>query len=101
VAFDVYDGRVLTAFVLIDTDPGHIPEVAAKIAELRGVSECYSVAGDCDLIAIVRVRDHNELADVIADGISKIAGVVRTKTMIAFRTYSSTDLEQAFALGLE
>ena len=92
---------MLTAFALIDTDPGCIPEVAQQIAELSGVSECYSVAGDSDLIAIVRVRDHNELADVIADGISKIPGVVRTKTMIAFRTYSSKDLEQAFALGLE
>jgi len=92
---------VLTAFVLIDTDPGHIPEVAAQVANLHGVSECYSVAGDYDLIGIVRVRDHNELADVIADGISKVPGVVRTKTMIAFRTYSNNELEQAFALGLE
>jgi len=92
---------VLTAFVLIDCDPGMIPEVAQQVANLKGVSDCYSVAGDNDLIAIVRVRDHEQLADVIADGISKVGGVVRTKTMIAFRTYSNTDLEQAFALGLE
>lgn len=92
---------MLTAFVLIDTDPGQIPEVAAQVANLKGVSECYSVAGDADLIAIVRVRDHNELADVIADGVSKVPGVAHTKTMIAFRTYSNTELEQAFALGLE
>jgi len=92
---------VLTAFVLIDADPGRIPEVAAQVANLKGVSECYSVAGDYDLIGIVRVRDHEQLADVIADGLSKIEGVLRTKTLIAFRTYSNTDLEQAFALGLE
>lgn len=92
---------MLTAFVLIDTDPGRIPEVAAQVANLKGVSECYSVAGDSDLIAIVRVRDHNQLADVIADGISKIEGVAKTKTSIAFRTYSNLDLEQAFSLGLE
>jgi len=92
---------VLTAFVLIDCDPGLIPEVATQVANLKGVSECYSVAGDADLIAIVRVRDHHELADVIADGVSKVGGVAHTKTMIAFRTYSNTELEQAFALGLE
>jgi len=92
---------VLTAFVLIDCDPGQIPEVAAQVANLKGVSECYSVAGDYDLVAIVRVRDHHALADVIADGVSKVDGVAKTKTLIAFRTYSNTELEQAFALGLE
>lgn len=92
---------MLTAFVLIDCDPGMIPEVATQVANVKGVSECYSVAGDCDLIAVVRVRDHHELADVIADGVSKISGVARTRTLIAFRTYSNNELEQAFALGLE
>ena len=92
---------MLTAFVLIDCDPGRIPEVAERVANLTGVSECYSVAGDYDLIAIVRVRDHEQLADVIADGISKVNGVAKTKTLIAFRTYSKKELEQAFALGFE
>lgn len=92
---------MLTAIVLIHTDPDVIPEIAAQVANLTGVSECYSVAGDPDLVAIVRVREHEELADAIADGISKIPGVQRTQTLIAFRTYSSVDLEQAFSLGLE
>jgi len=92
---------VLTAFVLIDCDPGQIPEVAQQVANLKGVSECYSVAGEYDLVAIVRVRDHEQLADVIADGVSKVGGVAHTKTLIAFRTYSNKELEQAFALGLE
>ena len=92
---------MLTAIVLIDTAPGVIPEVAAQVANLGGVTECYSVAGDYDLVAIVKVRNHEELADAIADGISKVPGVTRTKTLIAFRTYSRNDLDQAFALGLE
>ncbi|MDR2703528.1 MAG: Lrp/AsnC ligand binding domain-containing protein [Cellulomonadaceae bacterium] len=92
---------MLTSIVLIDTDPGLIPEVATQVANLPGVTECYSVAGDVDLVAIVRVRSHEQLADVIADGISKVPGVARTTTMIAFRTYSNNDLDQAFALGLE
>ncbi len=92
---------MLTAMVLIDVDAGRIPEVAAQIAEVPGVSEVYSVTGEVDLIAMIRVRQHEELADVIADRLSKVAGVLRTQTYIAFRTYSRHDLEQAFALGLE
>lgn len=92
---------MLTAIVLIDADAAKIPEVAAAIADLSGVSEVYSVTGEVDLIAMVRVREHDDLADVIADKVSKIDGVIRTQTYIAFRTYSQHDLEQAFALGLE
>ena len=92
---------MLTAIVLIDSDAARIPEVAAAIADLPGVSEVYSVTGEVDLIAMVRVREHDDLADVIADKVSKIEGVLRTQTYIAFRTYSQHDLEQAFALGLE
>ena len=92
---------MLTAIVLIDSDAARIPEVAAAIADITGVSEVYSVTGEVDLIAMVRVREHDDLADVIADKISKVDGVQRTQTYIAFRTYSQHDLEQAFALGLE
>jgi DNA-binding Lrp family transcriptional regulator len=92
---------MLTAIVLIDTEPDRIPEVAAEVANLKGVSEVYSVTGKADLVAMVRVREHEALADAIADGISKVPGVVRTETLIAFRAYSNVDLEQAFALGLD
>ena len=79
---------MLTAIVLIDSDAARIPEVAAAIADLPGVSEVYSVTGEVDLIAMVRVREHDDLADVIADKVSKVEGVLRTQTYIAFRTYS-------------
>ncbi|WP_265521426.1 Lrp/AsnC family transcriptional regulator [Oerskovia flava] len=92
---------MLTAIVLIDTEPARIPEVAAAIADITGVSEVYSVTGKADLVAMVRVQDHDDLSGVIADRISKIVGVVRTETFIAFRAYSHVDLEQAFALGLD
>lgn len=92
---------MLTAIVLIDTVADRIPEVADAVAEIPGVSEVYSVTGDIDLVAIVRVREHDRLADVIADKVSKVEGVVRTQTYIAFRAYSKTDLEQAFDLGLD
>jgi DNA-binding Lrp family transcriptional regulator len=92
---------MLTAIVMIHTDADRIPEAAATIANLPGVSEVYSVTGGVDLVAMVRVKQHDDLADVIADRISKVDGVQRTETFIAFRTYSQHDLEQAFALGLE
>lgn len=91
---------MITAIVLITADVDQIPEVAAKIAELDGVTEVYSVAGACDLIAMVRVREHEQLADVIADRLGKVPGVSGTDTHIAFRTYSKHDLEAAFSLGL-
>ncbi|ROS73014.1 Lrp/AsnC family transcriptional regulator [Cellulomonas sp. PhB143] len=92
---------MLTAIVLIDTVPDRIPEVASAVVDLEGVSEVYSVTGKADLVAMVRVREHHQLAEVIADRLSKVEGVVRTETLIAFREYSDVDLEQAFALGLD
>ena len=92
---------MISAIVLINAEVDRIPEVAAAIADLKGVSEVYSVTGDVDLIAIVRVRHHEELADVIADQLNKVSGVLGTQTHIAFRTYSKHDLEAAFSLGLD
>ena len=91
---------MITAIVLIDCATESIPEVAETLANVPGVSEVYSVAGHVDLIAIVRVREFDEIADVIAGGISKVAGVVSTETHIAFRAYSRHDLEDAFSIGL-
>jgi DNA-binding Lrp family transcriptional regulator len=92
---------VITAIVMIDAASDAIPEVAQAVAELDGVSEVYSVAGDTDLIAVVRVREFEQIAEVIAGRISKVAGVVHTDTHIAFRAYSKHDLESAFSLGFE
>ncbi|MDQ1615634.1 MAG: hypothetical protein QOJ60_1573 [Actinomycetota bacterium] len=92
---------MITAIVLVHVEADRIPEVAEAITDLDGVSEVYSVTGGADLIAMVRVREHEELADVIADRLSKISGVRSTETHIAFRTYSKHDLESAFALGVE
>lgn len=92
---------MISAIVLINAEVDRIPEVATAIAEIDGVSEVYSVTGDVDLIAIVRVRQHEDFADVIADQLNKVKGVLLTRTHIAFRTYSKHDLEAAFSLGLD
>ncbi|MGC4805691.1 Lrp/AsnC family transcriptional regulator [Micromonospora sp. DT233] len=91
---------MITAIVLIDCATDSIPEVAENLANLPGVSEVYSVAGHVDLIAVVRVRVFDEIAQVIAGSISKVPGVLNTESHIAFRAYSRHDLEEAFAIGL-
>ena len=92
---------MITAIVLVKARVDAIPEVAEELADLPDVSEVYSVTGDIDLIAMVRVRQHEQLADVIADRLNKVPGVLATETHIAFRTYSRHDLESAFALGFD
>jgi DNA-binding Lrp family transcriptional regulator len=89
------------AVVLIQCEIDAIPEAAHAIADLEGISEVYSVAGEFDLVAIVRVSEHDELATVIPGGISKVTGVERTESLIAFQVYSKHDLERLFSLGFE
>ena len=88
---------MVTAIVLIKADVARIPETAEEIAKIPAVSEVYSVTGEFDLVAMVRVRAHEELGDVIPGTVNKVPGVTHTETHIAFRTYSRHDLEAAFA----
>lgn len=90
---------MVTAIVLIKADVARIPETAETIAKIPQVSEVYSVTGEFDLVAMVRVRGHDELADVIPGNVNKIPGVTHTETHIAFRAYSRHDLDAAFAIG--
>jgi DNA-binding Lrp family transcriptional regulator len=92
---------MITAIVFIQAAVDRIPEVAEQIAQLPGVSEVYSVTGELDLIALVRVREHEQIADVVADSLNKVDGVLSTETHVAFRAYSQHDLEAAFALGFD
>ncbi len=88
-----------TAIVFIKADVARIPEVAEEVAALAGVTEVYSVTGDIDLIAIIRVRTADAIADVVTGQLNKVPGIRSTQTHIAFRAYSSHDLDAAFSLG--
>ena len=90
---------MITAIVLIHAEAARIPETAQAVADLDGVSEVYSCAGDIDLIAIVKVRDHAQVAEVVTERINKVPGVIRTATHIAFQSYSTADVEAAFSIG--
>ena len=92
---------MVTAIVLVTSEVDQTPETAQARAALDGVSEVYSVAGDWDLVAVVRVRDHDDLAATVTEHIRQVHGVATTNTLIAFRTYSHHDLDQMFSVGFE
>ncbi|SER47943.1 AsnC family protein [Propionibacterium cyclohexanicum] len=89
---------MITAIVFVQVDNDRIPEVAEQIAGLDHISEVYSVTGDIDLIAMVRVGDYEEISQVITDKLTRIPGVLSTDTHLAFRAYSEHDLEATFSL---
>ncbi len=92
---------MITAVVLITAEKGALPKVGEQIAALPGVSEVYSVTGEVDFIAMVRAREHEELADIVTHRIAQVPGVARTHTHVAFRAYSRHDLEAMFAVGAD
>ena len=92
---------MVTTIVLAVCDIHRIPETAQAVADLDQVSEVYSVAGDFDLVIMVRVRDHDELARVVSEEIAKIPGIARTQTLVAFKVYSRHDVDALFSVGFE
>ena len=92
---------MITTIVLIRADPKLIPEVATRIAGIDGVTEVYSVSGEWDLVAIVKVAEYDRIAQVVTEEFVKVQGIERTQTLTAFRAYSRKDLEQAWDIGVE
>lgn len=92
---------MITAIVLINAAQGRVPEVAQALIDIPGVTEAYSVAGPYDLVAMARVRHHDELADLVSGRVQKIPGIESTNTLIAFRAYSQRDLEAMWDIGNE
>jgi DNA-binding Lrp family transcriptional regulator len=92
---------MVTAVVLIKAKTDKVPDLAQKMAELEGVTEVFSVAGQYDLVALVRVRENEYLARVISERMRKLSGITSSETLIAFKVYSKKDIEAAFSLGLD
>ena len=90
---------MLSAFVLIDAEPARLATLPGELAGLASVAEVYSVAGECDIVAIVRVRHHEDLAAVVTTAIAQLPGIRRTRTMIAFQAFSERDLDALWDLG--
>lgn len=92
---------MVTALAMIHTDPSRVSETAELLADIEGVAEVYSVSGDFDLVAILRVRCFEEIPDLVTERIAKVPGIQRTSTMMAFKMYSRRDLEEMWQLGFE
>ena len=87
------------AIVLIKSDRAGLATLGGELADIEGVAEAYSVTGEWDFVAILRLRDHDQLRDVVTGKIAQLEGVVGTQTLVAFEVYSQHDLEALFSVG--
>lgn len=91
---------MLTAFVMINVEPQKIASVAQQIANIQSVAEVYSVTGEYDIIAVVRLTEYEMLAETVPEKLSSIEGITSTNTVLAFRRFSASDLQAAWDLGI-
>ena len=92
---------MLTAFILVKSSREGLTHLGGELAAVDGVAEVYTVTGDWDFVAIVRVREHDDLAKVVTQHLARLNDIERTQTMVAFQQFSAHDLEAMFGLGLE
>ena len=92
---------MVAALVMIKAETPKVGELAQALTSIEGVQEVFSVAGRWDLVAIMRVKDNEDLATVVTDRIRKLPGIAGSETMISFRTYSKQEIEAAFSLGAD
>ncbi|MDQ6879499.1 MAG: Lrp/AsnC ligand binding domain-containing protein [Candidatus Dormibacteraeota bacterium] len=92
---------MLTAVILVKSTRVGLGRLGPRLADVQGVAEVYTVTGEWDFVAIVRVREHDELAKVVTQGLTRLEEIERTQTMVAFQQFSAHDLEAMFGLGLE
>ncbi len=92
---------MVNAVVLLNVERDKVNDIAQSLAEMKGISEVYSVSGRFDLVAVIRVKDNDNLADVVTNHMRKVGGIQSTETMLAFQAYSRHDLDGMFSIGLE
>lgn len=92
---------MITAIVMLKVTRDRIPQVAEELADIRGISEVFSVSGRYDLVAIIRAENNDELADLVTGHLLKVEGITDSETLIAFKVYSRHDLDTMFSVGME
>ncbi len=92
---------MISAVVLLNVQRGEVNQAAQRLLEIEGVSEVYSVTGDYDLVALLRLQHYEDLADVVTTHMIKIPAILKTNTLMAFQCYSKADLQQAWDIGVE
>jgi len=91
---------MITAVVLIGCEVGKVHEVAEALVDIEGVAEVYSVSGQHDIMAMVRVKEYESLTTVVSEKIGATAGIASTETHMAFRCYSKHDMETMWATAI-
>ncbi len=91
---------MVTGIVLMNLERDKINAAAEKVTQIDGITEVFSVGGRYDLVAVIRARDNEQLADIVTDKMLKVDGITKSETMIAFKVYSRHDLERMFSIGL-
>lgn len=92
---------MITAIVLLQADRGRVIGLAQELLDIPEVAEVYSVAGEYDLVIILRVKEYESMAEVVPAKLQSLSGVARTTTLMAFQCYSRHDLERLFSIGVE
>ena len=92
---------MLTAVILVKATREALTNLGPRLADVEGIAEVYTVTGEWDFVAIARVREHDDLAQVVTQRLTKLDGIAGTQTMVAFQQFSAHDLESMFGLGLE
>lgn len=94
-------GSMVTAIVMVQAERQRIQETAEALVGVPGVREVYSVTGEWDIVALLKLEHYDDLDDVVTGHLRKVEGLLRTQTMLAFRTYSEELLDQGFGVGLD
>jgi DNA-binding Lrp family transcriptional regulator len=92
---------MVSAVVLINVQRGQVNETAQSLLEIEGVAEVYSVTGEYDLVALLRLHKYEDLAEVVTNRMVRLSGITKTNTLMAFQCYSKADLQQAWDIGVE
>jgi DNA-binding Lrp family transcriptional regulator len=90
---------VTHAIVLIQAERTALAELGGLLADVPGVAEAYSITGEWDFAAILRLREQDDLAHVITEQLAQLPGITKTQTLLAFEVYSRHDLEALFDVG--
>ena len=92
---------MVTAVILVKANRQGLRSLGPQLADVKGVAEVYTVTGEWDFVAIIRVREHDELAELMTQHLIQLEGIEKTSTMVAFQQFSAHDLESMFGLGQE
>ena len=92
---------MVTAFILMNVERPRLKTIADDLLAIEGIAEVYSVAGPFDMIAIVRVKEHEQLSDLVTERIGALEGINDTETLIAFRSFAKKDLGMLWDIGVD